>query len=170
MQIQNAQAAYNNLSFSIKTSSGDTLSLSMYDNKEMSYQSYAKDGLFVEEFSLSHAYGYKFSYEGNGIDVKDQEEIAKALEALQPRIDAYIQNVQDSGIPSPRAILNEAFSMRQELPTPKDENTKGMLQDGLLKAFDQGLAKFSPQEKVLETTQKLFEKLLEQLESFSLYA
>lgn len=170
MQIQNAQAAYNNLSFTIKTSSGDTLSLSMYDNKEMSYQSYTKGGMAVQEFSLTHAYGYKFSYEGNGIDAQDQEEIAKALEALQPRIDAYIQNIQDSGIPSPREILNEAFSMRQMLPTFENENAKGLLQEGLLNAFDKGLAKFSPQEKVLETTQKLFEKLLEQLESFSLYA
>jgi hypothetical protein len=170
MQVQHAQSAYNNFDFAMKTSSGDTLSLAMYDNKELSYQEQKKDGTHTRELSLSHAYGYKFSYEGDGIDAQDRKEIEAALEQLQPELEAFMEKVKESGIPSPRTIADEAFSLRQMLPTPRDENHKSFLQDSILKAFDKELLKFSPQEKVLETAQKLFERLLEQMEHFSLYA
>lgn len=131
----------------------------------------SKDGdKYSRELTLSHAYGYKFSYEGNGIDAKDQEEIAKALETLQPRIEEYLKNVEQSGIPSPRDILNRAFDFRQELPTPKNENHKNAISQALLETFDKSLGTIGAQEKALETAKNLFEKMLEQLESFSLYA
>jgi small subunit ribosomal protein S16 len=101
---------------------------------------------------------------------KSDEEIEAALEQLQPELEAFMEKVKESGIPSPRTIADEAFSLRQMLPTPRDENHKSFLQDSILKAFDKELLKFSPQEKVLETAQKLFERLLEQMEHFSLYA
>lgn len=170
MQIDSMQGAYNSLDFTIKTRSGDTLSLNMYDNKSMQYSASKNGNNQTQELTLSHAYGYKFSYEGNGIDAQDKKEIAQALEALQPRIDEYLKNVEQSGIPTPRDILNSAFDFRQELPTPKNENHKNAIAQGLLETFDKSLGGLGAQEKAIETAQNLFERMLEQLESFSLYA
>jgi len=170
MQIDTMQGAYNSLDFTIKTRSGDTLSLNMYDNKSMHYSASKEGNVQTRELTLSHAYGYKFSYEGNGIDAQDQKEIAQALEALQPRIQEYLKNVEQSGIPTPRDILNSAFDFRQELPTPKDANHKNAIAQGLLETFDKTLGSMGAQQKALETAQTLFEKMLDQLESFSLYA
>jgi spore cortex formation protein SpoVR/YcgB (stage V sporulation) len=170
MQINSMQGAYNSLDFTIKTRSGDTLSLNMYDNKSMEYSATKEGKAQSQQLTLTHAYGYNFSYEGNGIDAQDQKEIAQALEALQPRIKEYLASVEESGIPSPRDILNTAFEFRQELPTPKNENHKNAIAQGLLETFDKTLGSIGAQQKALETAQTLFEKMLEQLESFSLYA
>jgi len=170
MQIDSMQGAYNSLDFTIKTRSGDTISLNMYDNKSMEYSASKEGNSQTRELTLSHAYGYKFEYEGNGIDAQDKKEIAQALEALQPRIEEYLKNVEESGIPSPRDILNSAFDFRQELPTPKNENHKNAISQALLETFDKSLGSIGAQEKALETAQTLFERMLEQLESFSLYA
>ena len=171
MQVtQASQTAYNNLDLSIKTSSGDTISLNMYDHKEMQYSDVREGNSRLQEFSLSHEYGYTFSYEGNGIDKQDMKEIREAMKALQPSIKEYMQNAKDDGMPSPRAILNEALHLRQELPKPKDFNEKQMMGSELLKNFDEALKDFSPNQIVLEASKSLFDRILEQLDSFSLYA
>ena len=171
MQVtQASQASYNNLDLSIKTSSGDTISLAMYDNKEMQYTDVKKNNARIQEFSLSHEYGYAFSYEGNGIDKQDQREIQEALKALQPAIKDYMQNVKNDGMPSPRAILNKALDMRQELPRPQNFNHKQMMADELLKGFNKELKDFAPNLDVMNASKSLFDRLLEQLDTFSLYA
>ena len=170
MQIDSMQGVYNSLDFTFTSSSGDTISLNMYDNKSMHYRASRDGNTQSQELTLSHTYGYKFEYEGNGIDARDKKEIAKALEALQPRIEEYLKNVEESGIPSPRDILNSAFEFRQGLPAPKNENHKNAISQALLETFDKSLGSIGAQEKALETAQKLFVRMLEQLESFSLYA
>lgn len=171
MQVtQASQAAYHNLDLSIKTSSGDTISLNMYDNKEMQYSDVREGNARMQEFSLSHAYGYTFSYEGNGIDKQDMQEIREAMKELKPSIKEYMQNVKDDGMPSPRAIINEALNIRQALPSPKDFNEKQMMGSELLKNFDEALEEFSPNQIVLEASKSLFDRIMEQLDSFSLYA
>lgn len=171
MQVtQASQAAYNNLDLSIQTSSGDSISLNMYNNKEMEYSDVRSGNTRIQEFSLSHEYGYKFSYEGNGIDKQDMKEIREALKDLRPAIKDYMQNAKDDGMPSPRAIINESLKMRQELPSPQDFNHKQMMADELLNTFNDELKNFAPDTKVLEATKSLFDRLYEQLDSFSLYA
>lgn len=170
MQIGAMEGAYNALDFTIKTTSGDKISLNMYDKKSVKYQEYQENGSSTKEWTLSHAYGYRFSYEGNGIDANDKREISEALKALQPQIDAYLTNVQDSEIPSSREVLNNAFSMRQSLPTPRDENHKNAIASNLLELFDKSLSMLKPNQMTLESAKTLFEKILEQLDSFSLYA
>ncbi|NLC27809.1 MAG: ATP/GTP-binding protein [Campylobacteraceae bacterium] len=170
MQIGATQGAYNSLDFTINTTSGDKISLNMYDKKSFSYQEYQENGLNTKELTLSHVYGYKFSYEGNGIDANDRREIEEALKAIQPKVDDYLRNVKESGIPSPKEILNDAFSMRQNLPQLKDENYKNAVADGLLKTFDKSLSMLKADQIVLESAKTIFEKILEQFESFSLYA
>lgn len=167
--INTNQMAYNGLDFSFQTSSGDNISLSMYDRKELSTNSTNVGNMSMQEFSLTHAYGYEYHYEGNGIDENDQKEIAKALEALQPKIDEFLENVENSGIPSPREILNSSKDLRDELPEIKDNEQKMAIQNQVLKLFDDSVQKYFPNEDILKSAKALFDKLNEQLESFSLY-
>lgn len=163
------QMAYNNFDFSFKTSSGDKISLSMYDKKEMSFEE-SKDGnSSMQKFSLTHAYGYEFHYKGNGLDANDKKEIAQAMKEIQPQIDEFMKNVSDSGIPSPKSILNLSRDVSEQLPKPKDNDHKLAIQDQMLKLFDFSLQKHFPNKDVLESAKDLFERIKEQMESFSLY-
>lgn len=164
------QMAHNNLDFSFKTSSGDTISLSMYDTKELSYENMQNGNSSSKTFTLTHSYGYEFSYEGNGIDENDQKEIDAALKKLRPKIDKYLENVSSSGIPTPKEILNTALDMRQDFPQIKDENHKNAIGDSILKLLDEKTPNYFPNSEVLQSAKSLFDKLLEQFENFSLYA
>ncbi len=165
-----SKSAYSDLNFSFKTSSGDSINLAMYDEKELSTKSYKNKNVSVQEFSLRHSFGYKFSYKGNGIDENDKKEIALAMQKLQPKIDKFMENVKSSGIPSPKEILNKAFEIKQELPKVKDENHKKALQESILNLFDKRMQKHFPNEQVLKGVKELFEALNKQLNSFLLYA
>ena len=65
--------------------------------------------------------------------------------------------------------MKKALSMRQELPSPKDFNHKQMMSNELLGGFDKELAAFVPEHMVLKASKSLFERLLEQMDSFSMY-
>lgn len=163
------QASYNSFDFSFKTSSGDKISLSMYDNKQMSVSSVRDKNSSMDSFSLTHSYGYSFQYRGNGLDENDKKEIAKALEKVEGDISKFMKNVNESGIPSPKSILNVAQDIKQELPEVNNEDKKLALHDELLKLFDIKLQEHFPNEDVLKSAKSLFDKINEQLESFLLY-
>ncbi len=164
------KSAYNDLSFSFKTSSGDKINLSMYDEKEISTSSFKNKNLSVKEFSLRHSFGYRFSYKGNGLDANDKKEIANALKKLQPKIDEFMKNVKESGIPTPKDILNKAFDLKQDLPKVKNENHKNAIQNSVLDLFDKTLKKYFPNDEVLQSAKKLFDSLQKQMQSFHIYA
>lgn len=161
--------SYNNLDFSFKTSSGDNISLSMYDNKEVSYESTQNANSSTQTYSLTHAYGYKFEYEGNGIDAKDKEEIAEAMKKLQPKIDDFMKNIQQGEIPTPQSILNTSREVADEIPKADTSAKKLTIEGNLLKLFDDNLEKYAPNEQVLQSSKTLFDRIREQLESFSMY-
>ena len=165
-----SQASYNNLTVDLQTSSGDKISLSMYDNKEMLYTDTKDGSTRTREFSLSHSYGYAFEYEGNGIDAQDAKEINNLLKELEPTISSYMENVKDSGIPKPSDIMNKAFEIKQRLSFPKDENHKGMMLSKLLDKFDKSLEPYNPNEDVLKASKSLFDNILKQFQEFGIYA
>lgn len=164
-----SKASYNSFDFNFTTSSGDEISLSMYDNKQMSMSSYRDGNMSVDSFSLSHAFGYSYEYSGNGLDANDQKEIAQALEKVSPNIEKFMENVNESGIPSPRSILDMAQDIRLDLPEVENEDTKSALQTGLLELFDTKLQNYFPNEDVLEGAKNLYDRINEQLESFLVY-
>ncbi len=163
------KASYNSFDFNFKTSSGDKISLSMYDNKEMSMSHSQENNKTIDSFTLKHSFGYRFSYSGDGLDENDKKEIAKALEKVDPNIKTFMENVDESGIPSPRSILNFAQDIGSQLPRFDDENKKSALQSGLLELFDINLHKYFPNEDVLLSSKNLFDKINEQIENFLLY-
>lgn len=170
MQSINASNySYNDFNFSMKTSSGDTIDLKMYDERAAEFSHQKNDTTETTTLSLSHSYGYNFRYEGNGIDEQDKKEIAEAMKLIQPMMEDYLKNVAESE-PKNSDIINSAFDINSYLPKPKDNNTKNYLNDETLKTIDKVLEKVENQnEKILKEAQKLFDALLKQSERFELY-
>jgi len=169
--INSSNYNYNSFDFSMQTSSGDKIDLKLFDEKssELSYKQ--DDNSTSMMLSLRHSYGYEFHYEGNGIDAQDKKEIAKALEKIEPMLEKYLENVEQSKDSiSPSNIINSAFDMKQILPKPNDLDTKNYLSDKLLDSFDKVLQNIQEQnDKILEEAKKLFDSLVKQMDRFELY-
>ncbi len=167
--INASSYSYNDFNFSMQTSSGDTINLKMYDEQASDFSHQQDANSSSTTLSLSHAYGYSFKYEGNGIDENDQKEIDQAMKLIQPMLDEYFKNVNETA-PKNADIINQAFDINAYLPKPQESNTKSYLNDKLLKTIDKTLEKEQNQnEKILEAAQKLFDALLKQSERFELY-
>lgn len=172
MQSINANNySYNSLDFSLKTSSGDVIDLSMYDERSTELSQEKSGNTLSTTLSLSHAYGYSFHYEGNGIDANDQKEIDAAMKEIQPMMDEYLKNVQESSItPSHAKTTNTAYDINAKLPKTDDLNTQNYMNDSILKSFDKLLEKADKQNnKLLQEAQKLFDSILKQQKEFELY-
>ena len=162
---------YNSFGFSLQTSSGDTIDLSMYDSRSASISQEQSGNTQSTTLSLSHAYGYSFHFDGNGIDENDQKEIDAAMKLIQPQMDEYFKNVQNSAKSVNLASLtNTAYDINQTLPSAKNQNTQNYMNNSLLKMIDQWMQKTEHQnEKTLQSAKGLMDGILNQQKGFELY-
>ena len=137
-----ANSSLNSFDFKFKTSSDDEINLSMYNNKSLEYKKQNGKNTQTSELTLSHKYGYKFEFKNNGLSQQDKLEIAKALEDITPKIDELINN-------------------------EKQKNTIG---SSVLDLFNNLLKQNKADEKTLQSSKNLFDEILKQLQSFSIYA
>ena len=137
-----ANSSLNSFDFKFKTSSGDEINLSVYNNKSLEYKKQSDKNTQTSELTLSHKYGYKFEFKSNGLSQQDKLEIAKALEDITPNIDELINN----------------------------ENQKNAIGSSVLYLFDNLLKQNKAGEKTLQSSKNLFDEILKQLQSFSIYA
>ncbi|WP_041957431.1 hypothetical protein [Sulfurospirillum arsenophilum] len=169
--ISASNYSYNSLDFSLQTSSGDTIDLSMYDERSLEVSQEQSGNTSSTSLSLSHAYGYSFQYKGDGIDANDQKEIDAAMKLIQPMMDEYLKNVEESGNSTTQAkTTNTAYDINSKLPTIEELNTQNYANDSILKSLDKILEKAQKQnEKLLQEAQKLFDSILKQQKGFELY-
>ena len=137
-----ANSSLNSFDFKFKTSSDDEINLSMYNNKSLEYKKKSDKNTQTSELTLSHQYGYKFEFKSNGLSQQDKLEIAKALEDITPKIDELINN----------------------------ENQKNAIGSSVLYLFDNLLKQNKADEKTLQSSKNLFDEILKQFQSFSIYA
>ncbi len=164
-----SSASNNAFGFSLQTSSGDVINLSMYDTRTTDISQETNGNTRTTTLSLSHAYGYNFQYQGDGIDANDQKEIDEAMKAIQPMMDKYLQSVKESAT-NQAQITNSAFDISSKLPTTTNPNTQNYINDSVLKTLDKVLSKAQHQnEKTLNEAQKLFDAFLKQHKGFNLY-
>ena len=120
--INASSYSYNDFNFSMQTSSGDTINLKMYDEKSTDFSHQEDANSSQTTLSLSHSYGYSFKYEGNGIDENDQKEIDQAMKLIQPMLDEYFKNVNETAPKMPilstkRLISTPTYqSLRRAIP------------------------------------------------------
>ncbi|MCD8212879.1 MAG: ATP/GTP-binding protein [Campylobacter sp.] len=167
-----SQGSYNNMSFALKTSSGDEINFSMYDNKSLEYSSAKTQNASVQSLTLKHEYGYNFSYIGDGLDEKDMAELDEALKQIRPQIDEFMKNVKKGDLiaDTNESITNLANSIRSQLPQTDDINHKNFINDTMLKLFDELLAQNEANKNLLVATKKLFDTILDDTNKFSYYA
>ncbi|NCD12039.1 MAG: diacylglycerol kinase [Epsilonproteobacteria bacterium] len=159
----------NRFGFSLQTSSGDTIDLSMYNERSMEFSQTTNGNSRATTLSLSHAYGYSFSYEGNGIDANDQKEIDEAMKVIQPMMDEYLKSVEQSNTNAAK-LTNTAYDINALLPKSENLDTQNYANDSLLKSLDKILEQAQNQnEKMLQEAQKLFDTILKQQKGFELY-
>ncbi len=77
-----------NIGFSYTTSSGKSLSLSMFDNQSASYSK--ENG--SASLSLRREYGFSFTFEGSKLTQTDIAEIKDAMKNVEPLINDFLQN------------------------------------------------------------------------------
>ncbi|MCR8679197.1 MULTISPECIES: ATP/GTP-binding protein [Campylobacter] len=171
-----ANASYNAFNYSFKTSSGDTINLSMYDNKELNYSNKNSTNSQSQTLSLKHSYGYKFELNSdNGLSQQDRDEIAKAMEELRPKIDEFMKQVKENEPFSDETIANISNSLKKYLPDLSSNDAKIELKKSLLDMFDEMLKENkSTNNKInktlLEQTNKLFENMIKPQNSLNYYA
>lgn len=165
--VAHSSQNYNSFDFSMKTSSGDSIDLSMYNNQEVDISAVKGDGMSQMSLTIKEEYGYSFSYEGDGIDAQDRKEIKEALKEIEPLLNMF----QNKGVrASKEDTTNVAFDINALLPKAKDENHKNFIKDSVLDKFDDMLKAFDVLEEMRDVAKDLFDRLEEQMEGFSLYA
>ena len=160
------------MSFSMKTSSGDEISFSMYDNKNLEFSSQKNGTSSQRSLTLTHEYGYEFAYKGNGIDEQDMKEIEEAMKQIRPQVDEFMKNVKegDKIAGSSQSISELSNKIKQMLPDAKDLDHKNFINDNMLKMFDELLAKNDANKNLLNATKRLFDTLLDESKKVSCYA
>ena len=160
------------MSFSMKTSSGDEISFSMYDNKSLEFSSQKNGTSSQRSLTLTHEYGYEFLYKGNGIDEQDMKEIEEAMKQIRPQVNEFMKNVKegDKIACSTQSISDLSNKIKQMLPEPKDLNHKNFINDNMLKMFDELLTQNNANKNLLSATKRLFDTLLDESNKLSYYA
>ena len=170
MQIRSLNSTVNSFSFDLKTSSGDEISLSFYDDKSIEFE--AKESINKRSYSmrLRHELGYSFSYKGDGISQQDQKEIEEAIKKIKPIYKKFLENIKKSDeIPGFEEITNFSQMMRSKIPKLESPDSKEFLKDKTVEAMDEVLEVFEKSQKLLESTKRLFDKLFENVNGFDYF-
>ncbi|BBG65875.1 putative ATP/GTP-binding protein [Hydrogenimonas sp.] len=170
-QLGSLTATANTFSFDLTTSSGDRISLSLYDNRSVSMQM-SQDGSSKSfSMSLKHEYGYSFSYSGNGIDARDRAEIEEAMKVVKPLFQEFLQNVKESGeAAGVKETANTAQLMKSLMPESGNEDAVNLLKSRTVDMMDEVLSSFEKSRALIESSKKLFDRLFESMKSFEIYA
>ena len=168
--ISQIDISQNSFSFNLQTSSGDRISLLMYDNQEVDMSASKDDTSKSFSMSLRHEMGYSFSYNGDGIDAQDLKEIEKAMKLIKPVFKKFLKNIKANNlIPDDKEIINWTNIVKKELPRVSETDKLNMLKDKSVSAMDDVLSLFKRSEKMIEGAKKFFDKLFDR-SKFEYYA
>ncbi len=167
--FKTSYSSYNiqNFDFSMKTSSGDKISLSMYSSSASDMKLSRKDGLETLQLSLKEEYGYSFSYKGDGIDEQDQKEIKEALKKIEPLLKIFQKDPLEISYEEKN---NLSFDINRLLPTPRDTNHENFIKSKTLDKMDEMLKAFDAVDQMRELAIDVFDMLQRQMNSMTLYA
>ena len=171
VQLNSIDTSQNSFSFDMTTSSGDHISLSMYDNKEIDYAKSSGQNWKKESLTLRHELGYSFHYDGNGIDKNDQKEIEEAMKLIKPIYQKFLENIKkdDERMSFTHIVTNTAELIKSKLPHFADKNSKTALQDSTLNLFDKIAEDFKRGREIIENSKKLFDKIFKNFDGFEMY-
>ena len=158
-----AISAYNNIAtdFSISTKSGDTITMSLYQNQEATAAAGEEGSLF----SFRQVTGYDFQYVGNGIDEEDRKEIAAAMEEIRPMLEKFMEQ---SGGELPQPVTPLAREIVAMFPETESADEKTFLKDRLLDLFDDVAGETAQKDDtILQAMKRLLDEIYSQMERHS---
>jgi hypothetical protein len=149
------------LNITMKTSSGDTLSLNFQNEQSLSLNQRKSDNANEQSFSFSSMQAFSFKMESNGISEQDQKEITAFMKKAQPYIDKFMKELQDQNQTSPiNKVASDVTKMIGNLKH-SDENVKNHAKKGVVDLFDNAINSAKSNEKMIDEAQKLLKKVLE---------
>lgn len=149
------------LSISMKTSSGDTLSLNFENTQELSMSSTQNGNSKETNFSFSSLQAFSFNVESNGITEQDQKEIDAFMKKAQPYIDKFMKELEEQNQTSPiNKVASDVTKLIGNLKN-SDENVKNHAKKGVVDLFDNAVKETKTTEKMLDEAQKLMQKIID---------
>ena len=171
INLNSINVTRNSFNFDITLSSGDKLSMSIYDDQK-SELSFGKEGDSKKlTMSLTHELGYNVAYQGDGIDKQDQKEIEKAMKLIKPIFDKFVKNIKkNSAVPDEKEMIKWVDLAKKDMPKFEDQNTLQKLKLQTAQSMDDILAIYDRDSKVIEGAKKFFDKLFDDSKKFLYYA
>lgn len=149
------------LAISMKTSSGDTLSLNFTNEQSLSLSEKTTDKSKEQSFSFSSMQAFSFSIDSNGISEQDQKEINAFMKKAQPYIDKFMKELEGQNQTSPiNKIASDVTKLIGNLKN-SDENIKNQAKKGVVDLFDNAVKNVKTHEKMLDEAQKLMQKIID---------
>ncbi len=171
INLNSINIARNLFDFDITLSSGDKISMSLRDDQksELSFSEEGKSKRF--SMSLIHEFGYKITYQGDGIDKQDEKEIQKAMKLIKPIFDKFVKNIKkNSVLPDDKEMIKWVNLAKKDLPKFDNPNSIDKLKYETAKNMDNILSVFERDSKVMEGAKKFFDKLFDNSKKFLYYA
>ena len=189
MNTLNSLNAYrsHDLSISMKTSSGDVINLDFSNEQSLDMKNSKNGNNSSSSLQFASMQAFQFSMESNGLDEQDKKEIAAFMELAQPKIDSFIKELADNDQKSSVSkVAKDITSMLANIDE-KNADFKNYAKNSVVSMFDNALEKESKSinankqqapelvqlkdtpvidfEKLFEESQKLLEKILQDIES-----
>jgi len=170
----NAYMAHD-LNMSMRTSSGDEITLDFKNHKSASYLYNKTNSGEKGNIRFSSMHSFQFSIKSNGISKQDQKEIDAFMKTAQPFIDSFTKELEQDAPKSPVTKLAHKIASIFQANKPRSENTKNHIKSSIVDIFDKSVQKLDKSdsiEKIIESTKKLLEKTLKEFDNFNkvLYA
>lgn len=162
--VQIQASSSQNFGFSYTTTSGKSLSLSMFDNQSVSY---SKENN-AQSISLKREYGFHFTYEGSKLTQDDISEIKDAMKDVEPLLNDFLQSSKVGEL-NPKDFIQSAMQIANILPSSSDENKQNATMNSLVGKFDELLKRHQSQDatqnaNMLEDSKKLIDEILARIE------
>lgn len=149
------------LAISMKTSSGDTLSLNFANEQSFSLNEKTTSGSKEQSFSFASMQAFSFTMDSNGISEQDQKEINAFMKKAQPYIDKFMKELEDQNQTSPiNKIASDVTKLIGNLKN-SDENIKNHVKKGVVDLFDNAVQNIKSHEKMVDEAQKLMQKIID---------
>ncbi|MDD2828520.1 MAG: hypothetical protein PHW18_02970 [Sulfuricurvum sp.] len=149
------------LSISMKTSSGDTLSLNFENTQSLSLNDKTTSNSKEQSFSFSSLQAFSFNIDSNGITEQDQKEINAFMKKAQPYIDKFMKELTDQNQTSPiNKIASDVTKLIGNLKN-SDENVKNSAKKGVVDLFDNAVQNVKSHQEMLDEAQKLMQKIID---------
>ncbi len=156
--------AKDSYSFNFKTSSGDSISFSAYNEKNLSTSSETKDGVNIKTTELSLSAGYEFHYKGDGLDENDLKEIKQAMKNISPQMQDFMKSSGSQDILN-SDLEGVAQGVKNSLPKLTNSGSIGYMKDSLVKKLDDIFKMFDRNQKSLDNTTKLLDKIFAKIDN-----